>query len=271
METARRWATRVRSSTDTNARRCPACIVLNGMLALILGVLIGVVWIPAGVVSFAAFVGIIVWRGSLVPGMASRLGRYMPAPVRSWIEPANGRAAVIPLTDGGEILDTERRLRMAGVIEPAERGDSMQLTDRFHDIWWRRIQRFQDDERAISQLATIIEVDPEKLSYEASGDRLVIAYDDSAVGGWISEAALIADLAVESTLREWIADWEELRDERRCRLIACLRAFLEACPRCESALEVSEDVRQRCVSDQVDSETVDCDSCGDLVFGKSPQ
>ena len=271
METARRWAARVRSSAGTEVRRCPVCVGINGMLALILGVLIGVVWIPAGVVSFGALVGIIAWRGSLVPGMARPLRRYLPARVRSWIDPSNGTAAVTPLTDGGEVLDTERRLRMAGVIESSECGDSIQLTDRFQDIWWRRIRRFRDDERAISQLATIIEVDPEKLSYEASGDRLVIAYDGSAVGGWISEAALIADLAVESTLREWIADWEELRDERRCRLIACLRAFLEACPRCESALEVSEDVRQRCVSDQVDSETVDCDSCGDLVFGKSPQ
>ena len=268
METAIRRATRIGASADTDACRGHACTVLSGTLAVVLCVGIGVVWMPAGVVAFVAFTGIIAKRGYLVPGTPAVIRRLSTA-IGIGVRHPDGESTVTAVADGGTLTDTEWLLRSMAVLEPSKKGATFELADRFRDVWWRRIRRFQDEERAITQLASVIEVDPDALAYEDAGGQLAIVCDGGAVGGWISEAALIADLAVESTLREWIPGWDELGDDRRTTLIASLRTFLEACPRCEASLETKEDVRLRCVSKQIDSETVHCDSCGDLVFGGS--
>jgi C4-type Zn-finger protein len=45
-----------------------------------------------------------------------------------------------------------------------------------------------------------------------------------------------------------------------------MRAFLESCPNCESALEQVENVRETCCSSSVVGVDVDCSECGARVF-----
>ena len=272
METARRWATRVGVPTDTGSPRCPACTVLSGTLALALSVGIGFLWIPAGVVALVTFTGIIAWRGYLVPGTPAVV-RPLSTAIGGGERTPDRYSTANALADGGTVTDTEWFLRSMAVLESSEDGTDLELADRFWTVWWRRIRRFQDEERAISQLASVIDVDPEALAYEEAGDQLAIVYDGGAVGGWISEAALVADLAAESTLREWIPGWDELGDDRRTALIASLRRFLEACPRCEAPLEGGDSAHRRMeIGDRAPSAEknangveVACPSCGDLL------
>jgi hypothetical protein len=132
--------------------------------------------------------------------------------------------------EGTEVVE---RLTEAGVV--TEGADDLELTERFGDDWDRRIDRLEDGEPT-EYLALLLQVHPDELTVEASGDTLSVTRDGTSVGEWPSETALVADVAAATLLREWVSGWGEFDPDIRDELIARLRLFLDSCPDCSGEL-----------------------------------
>lgn len=278
---------RLRRPEYTGENRCLPCTALNTAISVVLAVLLAIVWVPLGIASFLVFAGAIYFRGYLIPGTPTITQRYFP----EWILRAFGKEpvevtrpagtteatdpkAVTPDTEAetdaetsDEDRDIEGLLSTAGVVEECIDTDDLCLSDRFSDVWWRRIRRLREDtDAAREHLGAVLDVEPDGLDFDESGSRFAVTFEDDRIGVWDSDAAFYADLAVEPTLDEWISDWGSLSDRERTQLIAGMRAFLERCPSCESEVEQAENVRKTCCSSKVVGVDVDCPECGARVF-----
>ena len=276
---------RLRRPEHTGENRCLPCTVLNTVISLALAALLAVVWVPLGVASFLVFAGAIYFRGYLIPGTPTITQRYFP----EWLLRAFGKEPVEVTRPAGSTdaadpnavaktaetesdspddeRDIEALLSTAGVVEECVDEDDLCLTERFSETWWRRIRSLREDpDAARDHLGGVLDVDPGELAFDESGSRFAVTFEGDRIGRWDSDAAFYADLAVEPTLDEWIADWEELSDQERTGLIAGMRAFLERCPSCESEVEQAENVRKTCCSSKVVGVEVDCPECGARVF-----
>ena len=270
---------RLKQPEYTGENRCLPCTVVNSIIALLAAAVVGLVWVPAGLVALVAFAGAIYLRGYLVPGTPELTKRYLPdralrafgkEPVAAEAVPegADTTGATGTPEDGDDLeaSEVEELLVGGGIVEEDPVEDDLRMTERFGDVWWRRMRRFrEDDEAAKTQLAAVLEIDPADLAFE-NDDRFVVTFEGDRIARWDSDAAFYADLAVEPTLKEWLDDWERLGDRRRTELIAGMRAFLESCPACEADVEQIENVRESCCSSKVVGVNVDCGECGARVF-----
>ena len=259
---------RVRVPEYTGENRCQPCTVVNAIIAVVLAAIVGLVWPPAGILALVIFAAAIYLRGYLVPGTPALTAEYLPERVLAWFGKAEAVGETETAGEPAEEVDVEELLSAADVVEEDPEVDDLRLTDRFHEVWWRRIRQLREGGGAEERLAAIIDVDPDELEVGGDGDRFVVSFEGEPIGRWDSDAAFYADLAVEPTLGEWIPEWETLGDRTRTELIAGLRAFLEECPACEAELEPVEDVRKSCCSTYV-SVDVDCEACGARVFSGS--
>ena len=111
------------------------------------------------------------------------------------------------------------------------------LTERFWAAWQRRIERLRgDDDQLLAHLAAILRADSETLTLTGEAPMELVA-DERTVARWPSRAAARADVAVIPLLAAWYEPWRDYDDQTRLALVARLRAFLPACPACETALE----------------------------------
>jgi RNase P subunit RPR2 len=269
----------LRQPEYTGENRCLPCTVVNSIIAVALAAGIAVLWLPAGVAALAVFAAAIYLRGYLVPGTPELTQRYFPV----WLLRAFGKEPFegVQTTDGGveateadadrpDRDEAERLLRAGDVVEDCPHEDDLCLTAAFREVWWRRIRTYRDDDgRAAAQLATVLDIDPEELSFVNEGEYFGVEFTGELIGRWDSDAAFYADLAAEPTLAEWLSDWDNLGDRTRTELLAGMRAFLEECPACEAELDQVENVRQSCCAGEMVSVSVDCSDCGARVFSGS--
>jgi len=276
MSTPSKRLDRLRQPEYTGENRCMPCTVVNSVIAIGLAAVLAFLWPPVGPVALVVFLATIYLRGYLVPG-TPELTRRFP----EWLLRLFGKESVdetMEVDAGVSTLEgedrapeeTEALLRSAGVVEECD--DDLCLTGEFEDVRWRRIRRFRaDDERAATQLAAVIDVDPDALEFVEDDDRFGVTFEGDRIAQWASDAAFYADLATEPTLSEWLPDWDGLSDRQRTELLAGMRAFLEECPACDADLAQVEDVRKSCCSGEMVNVSVDCPDCGALVFSGSYQ
>jgi len=280
MSTPSKRLDRLRQPEYTGENRCMPCTVVNSVIAIGLAAVLAFLWPPVGPVALVVFLATIYLRGYLVPG-TPELTRRFP----EWLLRLFGKESVDETMEVDDTVDagvstlegedrapeeTEALLRSAGVVEECD--DDLCLTGEFEDVRWRRIRRFRaDDERAATQLAAVIDVDPDALEFVEDDDRFGVTFEGDRIAQWASDAAFYADLATEPTLSEWLPDWDGLSDRQRTELLAGMRAFLEECPACDADLAQVEDVRKSCCSGEMVNVSVDCPDCGALVFSGSYQ
>lgn len=287
MSALRTTIARLRQPEYTGENRCLPCTVANtiiaGFLAAGVGAAVAAVAPITGAVATAGVVLAVslasIWlRGYLVPGTPELTQRYFPPwllrafgkeLIDTPLDSDDGVAASSPTAEGSDQADpeeTEQLLRSAGVVRDCPHEDDLCLTDEFREVWWRRIRSFRADEaRAAAQLATVLGVDPDRLTF-VEGPKFGVEFDGELVGQWESDAAFYADLAAEPTLAEWLPEWDELGDRTRTDLLAGLRAFLASCPSCEAELDQVENVRESCCAGELVSVSVECEACGAQVF-----
>lgn len=262
---------RVRQPEYTGENRCLPCTVLNVSIAAIVTVGIAFVSPPVSAVFFVAALVVIYLRGYIIPGTPTITQRYFPDRVLRWFDKLPEDEQRRDVETYSNASDTEidqvgDLLLSTGAVEECVEEDDLCLTETFERAWWRRIGQVRDEERAVDRLAAILELDPDELAIGEQNGRFDITYEDQRIGGWISRAAFLADLAVEPTLAEWVPEWESLDNRQRTKLIASMRVFLEECPSCEATLEPVENTIKSCCSSNVVKVTVECPDCGDLVF-----
>lgn len=164
-----------------------------------------------------------------------------------------------PEVIGGEgLID---RLRGAEVIRRDDDGDDLRLTDPFWADWRERIVALRDDAHARDELAAAMDVEREAVALEAGEDAFVVSHDGEAIGEWPSRAAFLSDLALDPTLREWLPMWQRLDGLSRGELLTRLRGFLEACPVCDGAVDLSASDASGDATDV----SVACSDCGQVL------
>jgi len=253
----------------TGENRCIPCTVVNAVLAVCFAVAGGfalgttVGWgagFRAAVVVLVVSAASIYLRGYLVPGTPWLTKTYFP----DWVLRQFDKHPD-PDVPIDEEFDVESVLLRAGAVEPCEHGSDLCLTDEFEDAWNDRISAIKGDTRPETELAALLDVDPDSLSIEEYGDAFVATVDTVRVGQWESRAAFLADLAAGAELQERLADWDDLDVQQRNQLLYGLRVFLEACPACEGPVTMDEETVESCCR-SIDIVAVSCNQCEARVF-----
>ena len=267
---------RLRQPEYVGANRCTPCTVLNlGIAAVIAGAIALLVpWV--GIVVFSIFIGVIYLRGYLVPGTPTLTKRYLPARVLRLFgkDLPVGRAF-----DGGTVsaesgvaengntklggqdqdADSDERLALAGVINQTETGD-VTLTSGFRDVWREEIRTVRertpgtDDVRRLFNAETVSHVSDQ--SFVVDGNTSI---------RWGSEAALVADVAAATVLKERVEAWSTFDRDRQRSVLLGLRLCLERCPSCDSTVDMSEDrVDPCCQKPHLVADSI-CQDCGAVL------
>lgn len=275
---------RVRQPQYTGKNRCTPCTVVNSFLAVVAAVAVGAVTAPLGSGITALVAGgvlvasasVIYLRGYLVPGTPWVTETYFPDWVLRRFEHRNGRSADTHVTDeeaadtpGGdastEEVDVEAVLLEAGAVTECEDVDDLCLTDAFRTAWREQIERLRSADAARADVATVLGVDPDRLSIEEYEGASLARVDGRRVGLWESHAALLADTAAADVLQRRYGMWPSVGVESRGQVLSGLRLFLERCPSCDGPVTADQSVVESCCR-SLDVLAVTCQECGARVF-----
>lgn len=248
----------------TGENRCLPCTVVNVGIAAVVAGTVATLSLVAGVIAFAVSVLLIYLRGYLVPGTPTLTKRYLPDRIHRLFGAHHGRETAV---ERGPETETEvgTLLREAGVVTDCPATDDLCLEPAFRDAWRERICEIRENDDGRERLAAILDVDSAELTFEEQHDRYWVLYEGDRIDAWPSEAAFLADLAVDPTLAEWYDEWADRSDRERTLTIASLRAFLERCPACGSDLEAAESTWESCCREGTTA-SVECPECESVVF-----
>lgn len=266
---------RLRRPEYTGANRCLPCTVVNALIALVAAVALGALWVPLGVVALVVSAAAICLRGYLVPGTPQLTERYLPERVLAWFERHKGTEPGRTPPDVDEDADVGEVLRELGVLEECRNGTDFCLEESFRTSWRAEIDRLGGADTERDDLADLLEVDPDALTFEehegesesgsGSGSGFVARTDDRIVGQWESGAAFLADLGAAHVLDRQVPSWQGFGVTRKGALLNGLRLFLESCPECGGPVALGEEtVRSCCRSHDVVAAT--CEDCGARLF-----
>lgn len=263
------WS-RIRRPEYTGENRCTPCTILNLGIAGGIAGLVSMISIVGGVLLFGICVLLIYLRGYLMPGTPALTARYFPNRLlalfgKSPAETVVHDGGVEVSTDGVTPDDIESMLTTQGIVKPCADAD-LCLQDAFAASWKRRIEQVRDTETARNRFAMILNIDPADVHFESADARFSVEYTGDTIATWESEAAFLADIAVESTLAEWLPGWQEYDEQIRTQILSSMRVFLEWCPGCDGRLETSEDVIQTCCGPDTTNVIIECVDCGVPIF-----
>jgi hypothetical protein len=247
-------AMQLRQPAYTGANRCWPCTGTNVVIAAVLSVAVGWLWVPAGALLFLASLAAIWLRGYLVPGTPALTKRYFP----DWLLAAFDKTPT-PVSDEGAI-DAERVLLDAGVLEPCPEVDDLCLAPAFREAWYDHMASLRGSETQASALAAELGLDAEAVSFVEHGDAVVAHHGDGRVGQWESRAALVADLAAARELATWVRGWDGLSVAQRSQLLGGLRVFVEECPACGGPVTLAQETVESCCRSH-EVVAVACASC----------
>lgn len=262
---------RVRQPQYTGSNRCLPCTGVNVGIAVVLTIVIAAAVVTAGGSTVdATLVGTVVLglsgaviylRGYLVPYTPWLTKRYLPDRVlRRFDKDARPQMAI-----ADEDLDVEATLKRAGALTDCEHEDDLCLTDGFRTAWREQVTTVRATDTSRTDLASLLDVDPDRLSVADHGDAFVAHLDGRRAGQWESRAAFLADVAATNVLRERVRWWSDLGIEQRSSLLHGLRIFLEQCPACDGPVTMGEEVVESCCR-SMNVVAVTCQSCGARVF-----
>jgi hypothetical protein len=153
-----------------------------------------------------------------------------------------------------------------GVVRPTEDGDDLELVDSFRAEWEDAIEALSEDDERVETLADLFQEDEAAVEIETREDgRYYGLVDGKAQYNWITEAALISDLAAHRAVASEDRRWSVLLPEERLSVLKGFRVFLETCPECGGPIApTDESVESCCQSWEVIA--VECADCGARVL-----
>lgn len=261
---------RLRRPEYTGPNRCIPCTVVNSVIAVVVaGALAVAGWSVLGVVAgwllgtgtLLLFLATIYLRGYLVPGTPRLTKTYFPDRVLRWFDKE-------PI-GGGEVLDgdvdPETVLLEAGAVVDCEHEDDLCLTGEFRADWRGRIADLREGDAGRDELATVLDVDPDQLTFEDHGEAFTARLDGRRAGQWESRAAFLADVAAARELRSRFGPWSAMDVRERSAVLGGLRIFIEQCPDCDGPVSIGQEVVESCCR-SFDVVAVSCRDCGARLF-----
>lgn len=246
------FAHRLRRPEYTGENRCVPCTVVNAGIAVVVATGVAVVATPwFGVLSFAAAIAAIYFRGYLVPGTPTLTKRYFPP----WLLRRFGKEPVV--ATGPTSGPSSRPLEAAGVLRATDAGPA--LTPRFATVWAERASACHTAGITEERIAAAFDAE----SVSRLGDTSFVLNGDTS-RRWESTAALAADVAAAELLAER-TDWDQFERDHRRTILQALRLCLEDCPACDAELTVeTERVDPCCQKPHLVTES-SCETCGAVV------
>ena len=255
----------------TGESRCTPCAVVNSGIAVIVAVVIGgvvganagkTVGTGVGILLLGVSAVSIALRGYLVPGTPTLTKKYFPDwLLRRFDKVPRANAEV----SADEDLDIETILMRAEAVKPCENADDLCLTEEFRTAWNDRIDRVRSKEASRAELADILDIEADNLTFEEFGEAFVAHTDEVQVGQWESRGAFLADVAAATELEIRLDGWQTLHLQQQSQLLYALRLFLEECPECAGTVAIEEDTVESCCR-SVDIVAVSCQECGVRIF-----
>ncbi len=247
---------RLRNPAATGENRCLPCTAVNLLLA---GALAGAgwsYWPPGGLAVGVVSLGLIVFRGSLVPGTPTLTKRYLPDRILAFFDHGS------PGTGTGVDPDAEvtGTLRAAGVVVDDPRTGDLALTQAFAAALGDRVL-VQPRGAEADQVAGLLDVDPERVSVVTHGNALTARLDGRVAGQWESRVAFYTDIAANEELGERYGPWSSLPLATRSGVLGAVRLCLERCPVCGGRVRLGGDVVESCCRTYAVVAGT-CDGCG---------
>jgi hypothetical protein len=167
-----------------------------------------------------------------------------------------------------ELLDNPMDVVLEGfdVVEAGGEGTEADivLVDSFREEWLSTIELLEDDEdERLETLADLFHEPTEDVELERREDtRLYGLVDGKSRNNWISEAALVADLAAHRVLAARDPRWSAVVPEERYSILKGFRVFLETCPLCGGPVEPTDEAVESCCDtwDVIAVRCLDCDA-----------
>ena len=153
----------------------------------------------------------------------------------------------------------------AGAVTECDDLDDLCLTDTFRTAWREQIEHLRSAGATRADVATVLDVDPDRLSVEEYEEASLARVDGRRVGLWESRAALLADTAAADVLRRRYGEWPSVTVQSRGQILSGLRLFLEQCPSCDGPVAVDQSVFESCCR-SLDVLAVTCQACDARVF-----
>ena len=164
-----------------------------------------------------------------------------------------------------ERFDVEAALADGGVIEECADVEDLCLTPAFQSAWRERVAEFEDGDLSRLELASVLDVEADRLEVREFGDAFVAHVDGEHAGQWESRAAFLADVAAARELSGRLEGWDDWNVDIRGRVLTGVRLFVETCPDCGGPVTVEEDVVESCCR-SIDVAAGSCAECGARLF-----
>lgn len=156
-------------------------------------------------------------------------------------------------------------LEAFAVVEEDETGEDLVLVDSFRSSWEDRIDALADDEDARrAAFADVVDRDADDVVIEQrDDDRYYALLEGRSAHNWITEAAMLSDLAAHRALED--PRWRVLEPGERLAVLRGFRVFLTTCPECGGPVSATDDVVESCCGSW-DVVAVECGDCGARVL-----
>ncbi|AUX10394.1 hypothetical protein AArcSl_2779 [Halalkaliarchaeum desulfuricum] len=278
---------RFRNPDYTGNNRCIPCTLLNLYVAALVGFTIALAQHQlVGATVFAVLALLVYFRGYLVPGIPALTA--VPKIVLSRVRRSENRDETESESEGeSEVKSREGSQTKAGsgteeqestsfvmeliAVDVLERqGEQLDLTRSAHTDWWNRIRTLDQRDSVLEPLARQYGLDPDRASLDWVGESPVLSDDGRALEVWPSEAALVADVAMELVLADRV-DWHQFDRAERNLHLEMFRRFLEACPNCGTALQSPSGSGHRADDAGTDRNaalSIECRDCGATILEK---
>ncbi|MFH5801661.1 hypothetical protein [Haladaptatus sp. CMAA 1911] len=248
---------RLQRSAYTGENRCIPCTVVNLLIAAAMAVGFAFVTtsLAVGLIVFAAFVIVIYLRGYLVPGTPKLTKRYFPSRLLAMF----GKE-VVSSDFEGRTTDTDTENESLLTANGVTGDDGVTLTDEFRESWTEQMRDVADGGIQPTDVAALFDA----TSVSQHGDQSFVVDERKSVR-WGSNAALVADLAADTVLRERTHRWTSIDTERRESVRMGLRLCLKRCPTCGGPLGVEETrIDPCCQRPHLSAQSV-CEECGAVL------
>jgi hypothetical protein len=258
------WLSQLRQPEYTGENRCIPCTIANVAIAAIGSALLArrSKWLGAG--TFTAALGTIHLRGYLVPGTPALTKRYLPDRILRWFEhdAPTLTTAETETTDSTDRIDPEHVLLAANVVQPCENDSDLCLTPVFETRWREQVPTTRERELDATDLRAILDGHSDRFSIDEYGEALVARTDDTVIGQWPSQAALVADIAAAAVLNQRYTPWATLSSAARAQVLMSLRVFIDTCPACDGSVRIAQEVVESCCRsyDEVRAACQDCEA-----------
>lgn len=245
---------RFRQPEYTGENRCLPCTIVNVAIAFVMSAFVALIAVPLGAVVFVTSLLTIYLRGYLVPGTPTLTKRYLPDRVLSLFdthpveETKNDEEAWQTVEsleyEKEHAVDPEQFLLDVGAVGPCEHEEDLCLTDEFAHRLDTRLDSDGEVSTHPEEIAGLFDTESDSITVL---DREYPAVKiDRRIRKWPSEAALIADLAADRSLREQTERWLAVPLTQRLGILKSLRSFYERCPRCSGEIYLSEETTESC-------------------------